>query len=120
MENFTRQNMMLIAMVVIILGLAIALYRANKLRNDFQLVDLIMQDGKASRIGFAYIATLFVSSFVVIHSEWQGRLTELLFTAYLGAWVLPLVARVVGGTVTAVKNWTSTDPVNETAAGKGD
>lgn len=69
---------------------------------NFDLTGLVMEigpDGKTriSKIGFAWMVTLFMTTWVVIRLTLRGQLTEGYFQAYLAAWVAPLVAYVIWG-----------------------
>jgi hypothetical protein len=114
MEYLTKQNVMLVLLGLAFLSIIFAFWRAHKLRTDFDIVDLVMQDGKISRIGTAFMLTLLVSSWVIINKQMKGELDSTTFSLWMAAWVGPLVARVV-------TNSFSTKPaVDETTAGKGD
>ncbi len=77
------------------------------------LFDLVMENGRLSRTAFAFMVTLLVTSWVMIYLTLDGSLTDILFSAYLAAWVAPIVARMFStppppGTVTNTSITTST------------
>lgn len=83
------------ALLIVALAVAWSFYRSH--RNpaiQFDLFDLLMEGGRLSRIACAFMATLIVTSWVVIRLTVEGKLTEGLFTAYVAAWVAPIVAKL--------------------------
>lgn len=84
-------------------------YLAQKDPNiSFNLFDLIMENGRVSRIGFAFIVALLVTSWVLIRVARDGKMTDLLYAAYGAMWVAPIVAKLFSpappaGTTTTVE-----------------
>lgn len=62
---------------------------------DFDMFDLIMENGKVSRLALWYNLAGAVSTWVVVDNQVKGTLTEGLFGLWLGAWVGPIIARLV-------------------------
>lgn len=88
----TDGGLLILAMMV-----AWSFYRAH--RNPqftFNVFDLIMENGRVSRIACAFMATLLVTSWVIVRLTVEGKLTEGLFTAYVAAWVMPIIAKMFG------------------------
>lgn len=86
------------ALLILTLVVSWSFYRAH--RNPqftFNVFDLIMENGRVSRIACAFLATLLVTSWVIIRMTIEGKLTEGLFTAYVAAWVAPIVAKLFAG-----------------------
>lgn len=100
-DLLTRQNVMLVVLGLAALFVVASFWRAH-LRSamDFNALDLVMQDGKASRIGTAFMVVLGVTTWLMIDLQLKGRMTEGYLGIYVGAWVAPLVARVVFGQTT--------------------
>jgi hypothetical protein len=59
------------------------------------IFDLIMEDGKVSRIALAFMLVLGVTTWVMIDLQVSGKMSEGYLTTYGAMWVLPLVAKVV-------------------------
>jgi len=87
---------MLTALCAIVILLAASLWRAQK-RPDFDLFDLIMENGRVSKIAVAFMLVLCVTTWVIIKMAIDKTLTEGLFAIYAGSWVTPLVAKVIFG-----------------------
>lgn len=87
--------------MVVVLGLfaaliGLSLWRAHRNADyTFDLMDLIMENGRVSKIAVAFMMVLGVSTWVVINQEINAKLTEGTFGLWLTAWVTPLVAKVV-------------------------
>lgn len=83
-----------------LLGLGLLLvvwsfYRAQKdPGNVFNLFDLLMEQGRISKVSVAFITTLCVTSWIMLRLALDGKLTEGYFTGYGLMWVAPLVAKL--------------------------
>ena len=81
--------------MIIALLLCWSVYRAHKdpaYRLD--LFDLLMDGGRLSKTAFAFIATLGITSWIMVRLTLDGKLTEGYFTGYGLMWVAPLVAKL--------------------------
>jgi hypothetical protein len=75
---------------------AVSFWRAHSRPGfDFNAFDLIMENGRVSKIALAFMLVLLVSTWVIVDMTIKGKLTEGMFGLWLGAWVTPLVAKVV-------------------------
>lgn len=86
-------------MIVILIGIftlvAWSLHRAHKdPKNSINVVDLVLENGRISRIGFAFMTTLIFSLWFMIELETKGRMTEGYFTIFCTAWIAPIVAKL--------------------------
>lgn len=91
--NFQPMHLILAIGVV---GIVVTFWLAHRSKlASFDAFDLIMEDGKASKIALAFMLVLAVSTWVIIDQQIQSKLTEGMFGLWLGAWVVPLVAKVV-------------------------
>lgn len=78
------------------LGIIGTFWRAHRTPGfDFNCFDLVMENGKVSKIAFAFMLVLAVTTWVIVDQQIQGKLTEGMFGLYGGMWVLPLVAKVI-------------------------
>lgn len=85
-----------LALLVVALLICVSLWRAHARADiDFNLLDLLMENGRVSKIAVAFMLVLGVSTWVIISLTISGRLTEGYFSAYGMMWVAPLVAKVV-------------------------
>ena len=86
------------ALLIVALVIAWSFYRAHKSDKgvflQFNLLDLLLENGRVSRIACAFMATLVVTSWVVIKLTIENKLTDVIFGAYLTAWVAPIVAKL--------------------------
>jgi uncharacterized membrane protein len=101
------------ALLIVTLMLAWSFYRAHKnpmLQLD--LFDLVMSDGRVSRIAVAFMVTLCVTSWIMVRLTLDGKLTEGYFTGYGVMWIAPIVAKLFStnqqGTMTETSVTTST------------
>ena len=63
----------------------------------FNALDLIMVAGKLDRIATVFMIAFAVSTWVIVDMEIKGKLDAGTFGLWLGAWVGPLVAKMVFG-----------------------
>lgn len=90
----------------------ISFWRAHKKPGfDFNVFDLIMENGKVSKFALVFMITFAVSTWLVVVRELKGTLTEGFFGIYCGIWITPIVTKLladskgdsVAGTVTTTK-----------------
>lgn len=87
---------MLTILAVAAIMVVVSFWRAhNRPGFDFNAFDLIMENGKVSKIAFAFMLVLGVSTWVIVTLAIKDKLTDGMFGLWLGAWVTPLVAKVV-------------------------
>lgn len=103
------------ALLIVALAIAWSFYRAHRSTDGylahFNLLDLLIEGGRVSKIAFAFMATLLVTSWVVVRLTIEGKLTEGIFAAYVAAWIAPIVAKLFSpppptGTTTTVATQT--------------
>lgn len=85
-------------LITIGLGILWSLVRAH--RNpavDINLFDLVMENGRLSKVSVAYMVTLIVTSWVLIRAATDGKNLDIIFAAYGATWVTPLIAKILGG-----------------------
>ncbi len=83
-------------MVALAAGAVLAIYSfwSAHRRKDFAFnaFDLLMENGRVSRIAVLFMMTGLVSSWVIVHREISGTLTEGFFGLWLTAFVAPIIA----------------------------
>ena len=85
-----------VILALALVAAAVSLWRAHKLPDvQFNLLDLLMENGRVSKIAVAFMLVLGVSTWVIVDQQVTGKLTEGMFGLWLTAWVTPLVAKVV-------------------------
>ena len=76
--------------------IAVSFWRAHKTPGfDFNAFDLVMNKGKVDKIALSYMLVLALSSWIMIDLQVNGKMTEGYFGIYIGAWIAPLVSKVV-------------------------
>ena len=75
--------------------LSYIVYRWNRdPDNPFELKDLVMENGKASRLGVTWLGSFLVMSFGFIHMIIHNTLTDTYAATYAGVWAIPIVSRM--------------------------
>jgi hypothetical protein len=82
------------ALLIIALTIAWSVYRANRNSDEFNLIDLLMENGRVSRIACAFLTTLVVTSWIMVTLTATGKMTEGYMVAYGAMWVTPIVAKL--------------------------
>jgi len=72
-------------------------YQADKDYPDFDLTDLIVENGKVSNIACAMLGSFLLTSWVIVYLTLNNRVTENYLTIYVGAWVAPIIAKLLKG-----------------------
>lgn len=101
----------------LLLGLAVialSFWHAQRKKVGFDFFDLVIENGKVSKTSVAFMLVLFVTSWMMLVFTYKGTMTEGYFGLYLGAWVAPLVARVVFNKDAPQTSYTSTTETTKT------
>lgn len=86
----------IVVLCVAVLAVAFTLWRAHTRHDiDFNLLDLLLEGGRVSKIAVAFMLVLGTSTWVIVHQTINDKITEGMFGLWLTAWVTPLVAKVV-------------------------
>lgn len=92
-------------MLVGIACLVWVIYRAQRnTGNQFDLFDLVMADGKLSRVSVAFMTTLVATTYIMLRLTMDGKLTEGYFAAYSAAWIAPLISKMFTAPTTTSKD----------------
>lgn len=95
----TGFNKMPLLLAALGLWFALCFYRLHRdtRRPDFDLTDLLMENGRLSKIALGFFVVLALTSWIMIDLQIGGKMTEGYLGLYGGLWVTPLVAKVVWG-----------------------
>jgi hypothetical protein len=95
----TKLDWMVVVLVVGMGVIAWSLYRAHlNPDNAINLVDLVLENGRMSRIAFVFMGTFGWSIWFMVKLELSGRMTEGYFTTFCAVWVTPIIAKLVFAT----------------------
>lgn len=93
---FGRLDWMLMVLGAGVVFVLVSFWRAHKRPTfDFNAFDLIMENGKVSRLALWYNLAGAVSTWVIVDLQLKDKLTEGMFGLWLGAWVGPIIAKLV-------------------------
>lgn len=88
----------MLAVLAILAGLlAFGFWTAQRSNNDFDILDLVMEDGKLSRVSCVLMGSFAVTTWMMVNLTLTGRMTETYFSAYGAMWVAPLIVRLIKG-----------------------
>lgn len=90
-----REWMLAVLAGTLLIGV-LMLWRAQKSKTvQFDAFDLIMENGKVSKIALAFIVSFAVTTWVLVYTAIQGKSVDALFGLYGTMWVAPLVVKVI-------------------------
>lgn len=99
----TTGNLFAVAALLVLLFVVTRslILRDRNPRSAINLDDLLIgDDGKPSKAAAVMYTALGVTSWAIVYLTMTGKLTEIMFGAYLTAWVAPTVARIIKGNPT--------------------
>jgi len=74
------------------------LRRSRDAKSLISLDDLLIgDDGRLSKTACVMWGSFVVTSYVVVYQTFKGTLTDMTFGAYITAWVVPAVAKIIKG-----------------------
>jgi hypothetical protein len=79
---------------VLLLMVLWSLYRAHKGNSDFNLLDLVMQKGRADKLAVVFIGSWAIHSWIMITLTDQGKMNEGFITLYAATWIAPIMAKI--------------------------
>lgn len=94
--NWANFDWMLTWLVIGVIVIGLSFWKAQQ-RPDFNMLDMLMENGKVSRIAFWFMAAGAVSTWVIIDLQIKSKLDPTMFGLWLTAWVGPLIAKLVFG-----------------------
>jgi len=105
------------ALLILALVIVWSFYRAHK-SNDamfaqFNLLDLIMDNNRVSRLACVFLACFGILSWIMVRLTISGKMTEGYFMGYAGACFAPIIAKLFSrpsatATTTATTTTTAT------------
>ena len=111
----SRSDVMLVILASVAVIVILLLWRAQRDQmKAFNVFDLIMENGRVSKIAFSYMVVLAVTTWTEVYLTIQGKMTEGLFLAYGAMWVAPLVAKIVFNKTEPPSNTTVTTVTQQT------
>jgi hypothetical protein len=82
--------------LMVLIWTLVALHRDHR-RAQFDLTDIIMENGKVSKIAVVMLGAFLMTTWMMIHMTIHKTMTEGYFTIYGGLWISPIVARILRG-----------------------
>lgn len=93
-----REHIMFAILGCAVLAILWSLERKSKDRKShFSFDDLLTEDGKTSKAACLMFGSFAVATWLLVFLTVNGKITEGYFTAYLGFYVAPAVARILKG-----------------------
>lgn len=90
--------MIVILAILLIVFMVSLVRRARCASSRISLDDLLIgEDGRLSKAAAVMMGAFAMTTWLIVYLALTGKITEGYFTAYLGAWVAPTVARVIFG-----------------------
>lgn len=90
-------------LAVMVLLVALSVWRYQCAANSFDLLDLLMENGRASRLAVAFAVSLAVTSWLMLKLSVDGKLTEGYLAIYGGLWVSPILTKMFATSTPSAK-----------------
>lgn len=92
--GWTPDPLALIFLLVAVL-LSLILWRWNRdPENDFELKDLLMENGKASKLACTWAGAFVTMTFAFIHLVLHDKLTDTYAGLYAATWCVPIITKM--------------------------
>lgn len=86
-------------LAIVVLSLLWSFYRLSRNPDvDFNLLDVLMENGRASRIAFVVMGSFTLHSWIMLDLELNSEMTEGYLTIYGATWIAPLLTKLFVGT----------------------
>lgn len=83
-------------LALVVLAILWSLYRFHlNPQNNFNLIDLLIEGGRASKVSCIVMGAFTLHSWVMMDLELHGKMTEGYLTIYGATWVSPILVRMV-------------------------
>ena len=92
-----RQQYIMLGFALVVLAIGWLLYawqRDEKKYVDFDLTDLLMENGRLSRLAFTWLGSFMVMSFGFIYLLLTKGLTDTYALLYAGTWAAPIITKM--------------------------
>lgn len=89
------------AVALVVIALLVALLLALRWRSTespIDLDDLLMENGRVSKIAVGYMSLLVFSMWLMAYLAVDDKMTEGYFTIFCATWVSPIIVRILKGT----------------------
>lgn len=83
------------AFAIAVLGVMWSIYRMHKNPAvDFNILDILMEGGKVSKVSCLVMGAFFVTSWVIVDLQAHGHMSEGYLGLYGGMWIAPLITKL--------------------------
>jgi hypothetical protein len=98
MHAVGREHIMFAILACAVLAILWSLERKSKdHRSRFSFDELLTEDGKTSKAACLMFGSFAVATWLLVFLTVNGKITEGYFSAYLGFYVAPAVAKIIKG-----------------------
>lgn len=87
-----------IALALTVVLIAISLYRTNRDNPRFNLIDLLMENGRVSKVSCLVMGSFFLHSWIMAYLTVHDKMSEGYLTIYGATWAAPLIVRLLNPT----------------------
>lgn len=100
--DFTSLHLHEIVGLLVLLGLVISIIKLHRNpNNDFNILDIIMENGKVSRIAFVFIGSWLALTFVFVGLYFQSKMSDAMYMAYGTVCFAPIIAKMFSAPLVA-------------------
>jgi hypothetical protein len=93
-ESLTNRTLMGVLLLLMFGGFILAVWLADRTKNEFKIVDVLMENGKASKWAVILFCSWIVHTWVIVAWVMNQAATLADLTVYGTTWVAPLIAKM--------------------------
>lgn len=97
--EFTDADKMVWLLFIVVLFAINILYKKHKDPNqpNFDLTDLLMEGGHVSKTAVFLCGSYILTTWMMMRLTINGKMTEGYFSIYIGAWIAPILVKILKG-----------------------
>lgn len=116
-ELFTKANLTIAVLGVVALLVIFSAIRMHRdPHNDFNLLDLLMENGHVSKAAVVMMGAFSLTTWMMVHLTLIGKMAEGYFGLYAAAWIAPVVVKLITQGPTSHGERVERDPVAAAAS----
>jgi hypothetical protein len=83
------------AFIITVLCILWSVYKLHQIPdNNFNMIDLLMEGGRVSKVACILMGSFFVHSWIMVDLQAHDKMSEGYLTIYGATWVAPMLARL--------------------------
>jgi hypothetical protein len=81
--------------LIFLLLVGYSLFLAHKGNTPFNLLDLLMHEGRVDKLACVFMGSWAVHSWIMINLTTSGKMSEGYVTLYAATWIAPIITKLI-------------------------